>query len=60
MRLIGELCSPKEIIIAVQENIERLEAHLLHGDDDEAEGGEDTVSSAQQIDRLLMLYAVCE
>jgi hypothetical protein len=57
LTLIAHHCSAKEVIIAAQEEIERLRSELLEEEsDDESEG----VTLAVQLIRLLSLFAKSE
>jgi len=65
LSLIGECCSAKEVVIAVQEAVERLEVSL-NSDDDKFEEVEQKVpqqAAPSPVARLCILtglYAACE
>lgn len=54
--MIGEHCSAKEVVMAVQEFVETLEQGLLSEDEDSQEQS----SIAQQVNRVLCLYSAGE
>lgn len=56
MTLVGNNCSVKEVIIAIQEAVERIQSSLYSEDDDE----EERTSFVAQLDSLISLYASCE
>jgi hypothetical protein len=56
MALVGSNCSAKEVIIAVQEALERIQSSFYSEDDDE----EKRISVVGQLDSLISLYASCE
>lgn len=62
---IGKCCSAKEVVIAVQECVERLQNKLAADDSgsDESQEEDDfndnVLSPAAQLDTLISLYASC-
>jgi hypothetical protein len=58
MILVGDYCSAKEIIIAVQEAVERIQSRFSVGVDEE-EDEENTLSLVGQLDTLILLYSSC-
>lgn len=65
LSLIGEFCSAKEVVIAVQEAVERLEASFNSDDDEFEEVGQKVPQQAPsspvaRLSILTRLYAACE
>jgi hypothetical protein len=58
MALAGDNCSAKEIIIAVQEAVERIQNSFSHESDEDEE--ENTLSLVDQLCTLISLYSSCK
>jgi uncharacterized protein YoaH (UPF0181 family) len=59
MDLIANSCSTKEIVIAVQEAVERIQNDFASGWDED-EGQESGMSLVVQLGTLIFLYSSCE
>ena len=60
MNLLGESCPAKEVIIAVQEAIERLVSVYDTGEDKFEVESNETLSVPTQLATLVGLYASCK
>ena len=56
LALAGNHCSAKEVIIAIQEAVERIQNYFSDEDDDEDSG----LSLVGQLDTLVSLYSSCK
>jgi hypothetical protein len=59
MSLIGDYCSAKEVVIAVQESVERIQMSLSAESDEDEEQGK-VLSLVGQLDVLIALYSSCK
>lgn len=60
LSLIGECCSAKEAIIAIQESAELVRSWLSDGNDEDGqEDSEDLLSPTTQLITLISLYSSC-
>lgn len=55
---IGERCSAKEVVIAVQEAVERLQ-NTFTAESDDSEEEDRVLSPAAQLNTLISLYSLC-
>lgn len=60
LALAGECSSAKEVVVAVQESVERVEAMLSAGSDEDDAETDARRSPASQLDVLISLYTACE
>lgn len=60
LALTGECSSAKEVVVAVQEAIERVEAGMSQDSDEDEPAKDERSSLANQLDVLISLYRACK
>lgn len=60
LALVGECCSAKEVIVAVQESVERVGVMMSTGSDEDEAENDARRSPASQLGALISLYTSCE